>query len=136
MYRPQCSTWSEASLRPASSRVIPTRRHMSARSDSRRSTRSIPAWRSWIGRRRDRGHLERPGPGCFQLGDDVVRNPAAEDEPFEQAVGGQAIGAVQARAGHLAGRPEALHASSCRGDRRSLRRSCNERRGRPESGRA
>ena len=49
------------------------------------------------------------GPGRFERGDNVVGNAAAEDEPLEQAVRSQPIGAVEARAGHLAGRPEAVH---------------------------
>ena len=96
-------------MRPASSRVIPTRRHMSARSDSRRSTEIDAApGASRTGGAETGGTSSGRGPGRVERGDDVVRDAAAEDQPFEQAVGGQPIGAVQARAGDLAGGPEAI----------------------------
>src|SRR5581483_5247054 len=40
-------------------------------------------------------------------GGDRRRHPVAEDQPFEQRVGGQAVGAVDAGAGHLAAGPQA-----------------------------
>ena len=53
----------------------------------------------------------RIGGGGFELGQmlvDVLRRGEAEDEAFEHRVGREAVGAVKARHGDLAGRVEAL----------------------------
>ena len=75
------------------------------------------------------------GPVAVELGDDVLGRARAVDQALEQAVRGEPVGAVQARAGDLAGRPEARQRRPAVRDRPSRRRSCNGRRGRPGSGR-
>ncbi len=62
----------------------------------------------------DRRDLERARALAIELGDDVLGRAGAEDQALEQAVRGQPIGAVQARAGHLAGRPRGRAAWSGR----------------------
>ena len=53
------------------------------------------------------GTSRRQGPLASSSRGDVLGGPGAVDEPLEQAVRGQPVGPVQARAGDLAGRPEA-----------------------------
>ena len=45
------------------------------------------------------GHLGK----LVEIGDDVLRRGFAEDQAFEQAVGGEAVGAVKPGLGHFAG---------------------------------
>ena len=58
------------------------------------------------------------------------------DQPFQQAVRGQPIGAVQAAGGHFAGRPQTRQRGAAFDGRPSRRRSCNGRRAGPGSDRA